>query len=588
MLGQIIGIDDSILSLKLNIKIESVQNLVNLFVLVADNQNNFIGEIIGIKENVASINLLGEYKNNNFVYGLTTKPSFGAKVDLIASEQISKILSVTNYDEKNHVIIGTSPYYKDVAVAAKINSLFGEHFSIMGSTGSGKSCGFAKLIQNLFVRDNNVPLNSSFFIFDAYGEYHDAFKDLKKCTSSINFKAFTTNQDGMDELLRVPLWLLDIDDICLLLGVEHATQIPLVEKALKFVTVFAKRDEAAEKAKNSIIAKALVDILMSGRRPPQIRDQFFSVLTKYNSPELNLDTIVFQPGYSRPIKQCLYIDENGKIRALELVINFLNTFIIDDMKLDIPDGSFKFELKDLCYAFDFALIDEGILRNEELYNSANYIKVRLDTLFNSNNKLYFEYPEYISRETYIKKLITSKDGLKAQIINFNINYVDDRFAKVLVKIYSKMLFNYSKRLKVRASMPFHIVLEEAHRYVQNDSDISIIGYNIFERIAKEGRKYGVILGIITQRPSELSETVLSQCNNFMLFRMLHPVDIEFISRMIPNITSDIIKKMKTLQPGTCMTFGTAFKLPILTKMDMPNPSPSSSSCDISGIWFNNN
>ena len=72
----------------------------------------------------------------------------------------------------------------------------------------------------------------------------------------------------------------------------------------------------------------------------------------------------------------------------------------------------------------------------------------------------------------------------------------------------------------------------------------------------------------------------------MLFRMLHPTDVEFISRMIPNITSEVIKKMKTLQPGVCMTFGTAFKLPILTKMAMPNPSPASNSCDVSSIWFN--
>ena len=119
------------------------------------------------------------------------------------------------------------------------------------------------------------------------------------------------------------------------------------------------------------------------------------------------------------------------------------------------------------------------------------------------------------------------------LINFNINYVDDRFAKTLTKIYSKIFFEYTKNLKERASLPINIILEEAHRYVQNDNDINVIGYNIFDRITKEGRKYGVILGLITQRPSELSNTALSQCSNYIVLRMFHPDDIQIVK----NITS---------------------------------------------------
>ena len=114
------------------------------------------------------------------------------------------------------------------------------------------------------------------------------------------------------------------------------------------------------------------------------------------------------------------------------------------------------------------------------------------------------------------------NGRKAHIINFNINYVDDRFAKIITKIYSKLLFDYAKNLKQRATLPFHIILEEAHRYVQNDNDVNLLGYNIFDRITKEGRKYGVLLGLISQRPSDLSETSISQCSNFLIFKMLHP------------------------------------------------------------------
>ena len=138
---------------------------------------------------------------------------------------------------------------------------------------------------------------------------------------------------------------------------------------------------------------------------------------------------------------------------------------------------------------------------------------------------------------------------------------------------------------MRATLPFHIILEEAHRYVQNDNDVKLLGYNIFERITKEGRKYGVLLGLISQRPSDLSETSLSQCSNFLIFKMLHPRDINYIKDMVPNITDEMMRRIKILQPGNCMAFGSAFKVPVLTKIDEPNPHPSSSSCDISANWF---
>ena len=148
-----------------------------------------------------------------------------------------------------------------------------------------------------------------------------------------------------------------------------------------------------------------------------------------------------------------------------------------------------------------------------------------------------------------------------------------------------MLFDFTSKLPQRGSFPVHIILEEAHRYVQNDSDIKILGYNIFDRIAKEGRKYGVILGLISQRPSELSETAMSQCSNFLIFKMQHPYDVQFIREMVPYITDEVVEKMKSLQPGTCVAFGSAFKLPTIIKLEMPNPQPLSQNVDISRLWY---
>ncbi len=147
-----------------------------------------------------------------------------------------------------------------------------------------------------------------------------------------------------------------------------------------------------------------------------------------------------------------------------------------------------------------------------------------------------------------------------------------------------MLFNFTKNLDHRASIPFNIFLEESHRYIQNDTDTYLLGYNIFDRIAKEGRKYGLILDLISQRPVELSETVISQCSNFLIFKMTHPRDLEYVRKMLPNISAEIVEKQKILQPGTCIGFGKSFKVPMLIKMDLPNPEPGSSNCDVYKVW----
>ena len=154
----------------------------------------------------------------------------------------------------------------------------------------------------------------------------------------------------------------------------------------------------------------------------------------------------------------------------------------------------------------------------------------------------------------------------------------------MTKFYTRILFNFTKRLKSRASIPFHIFLEEAHRYIQNDEDSYLFGYNIFDRVAKEGRKYGLILNIISQRPVELSDTVLAQCSNFFIFKMTHPKDIEYIQKMLPNISSEIVEKQKVLQPGTCVVFGKAFSIPMIVRIKMPSPAPHSSNCNVIERW----
>ena len=587
MLGTIVGIEEDVVLLKLAINVSEFQNLINLHVVMEDNDQILVGEIIDIKEGIAYITLIGQIIDNNFVFGVMRKPSFGAVVKLISKEKIPMIISVPEYKEREDIYIGESTVYPGVKVGFEINPFFSNHFAIFGSTGSGKSWGIAKLIQGIFEKKSTVAYRASLFIFDAYGEYHNAFKDIGKKVPEISFKAYTTNVKMVNdsEILKIPLWLLTTDDIALLLGADSPTQLPIIEKSLKLVGLFVRDETDVIKQKNDIIARAILDILSSGKNSAQIRDQIFSVLSSYHTKDLNLETQIYQPGYVRSLKQCLIIDASGKLREMELLTNFMQSFLDDSIELTLPDGSFKYGLEDLMNALDFALLSEGVFNSNRVYDENNVLRVRLHTLINGDYAKYFECDRYVTKDEYIKELLMAPTGRKAQIINFNINYVDDRFAKTITKIYSKLLFDYAKNLDKRASLPFHIILEEAHRYVQNDSDIDVLGYNIFDRITKEGRKYGVLLGLISQRPSDLSETSISQCSNFLIFKMLHPRDIQYIRDMVPNITSEIVKRLRTLQPGTCIGFGNAFHVPVLIKVDKPDPTPSSSSCDISENWF---
>ena len=158
-------------------------------------------------------------------------------------------------------------------------------------------------------------------------------------------------------------------------------------------------------------------------------------------------------------------------------------------------------------------------------------------------------------------------------------------AKVITKIISKMLVDLASNITPGGSKAFDIMIEEAHRYVIKDKDIDLLGYNIFERITKEGRKYGIFLGLITQRPSELSDTCISQCTNFVILRTLHPKDLEYIKNMVPNISIEIVQQLKNLKPGNCIAFGNAFKVPVSMYIDLPNPRPMSNNVDINTVWY---
>ena len=581
MFDRITYISDDSCTVKMQENAEIKMNLMNLHLVFEDSEKKILGEVDDLDGANLKARFLGEIVGDKLVGGTIRKPSLDAKIRVIDQSEIPLI---TGADVSGFMKLGVSPFYNDFPVFLDVNNFFSNHFAIFGNTGSGKSCGTTRLFQNMFHDQRLNPYKANIFIFDSSGEYYNAFANLNTINSNYNYRYISTNEtEQLGEKLRLPVYLLNKDDLALLLQCTSHSQLPIIERMLKLALVFSQNDVDSNAYKNHLIAKAIMTILYTNETAPNKRNEIFSIIASCSTPEFSMESPVQGVGYVRKFRECFLIDNSGNFTESVLMNEYLNSFIKDEYDDFEPHTGVYYNLDTLEKALNFTLISEGWLRNEQTYGDSVTIRVRLHALIVGENAKYFDVPDYVSLEKYLSSLVVS-DGRKYQIVNINLNDIDDDFAKVLTKIYSRLIFDFCKGLKERASIPFHIVLEEAHRYIQSDHDRFLFGYNIFERIAKEGRKYGVILGIITQRPVELSDNVISQCTNFLIFKINHPMDIDYIRKTIPHITDDIIEKQKALQAGTCLGFGLGFRIPLIVRMEMPDPAPLSGNCDVVSIW----
>ena len=579
---------EKILSITKNYAIVKISNnisddILNYNVVLEDKEKKILGEIEEVIDSNAKISFLGEFIDGRFYSGIIRRPTLNSNIRIINKQELGELVG----DNDNRtMILGISPLYNNYPIKVNINEMFSNHMAIFGNTGSGKTCGVARIIQNFFNMKDKIPFNSNIFIFNNTSEYDAAFRDIHSINNNFNYKLYTTDKsDSSGNQIRIPLWIMDVDDYANLLDVSDYFQINIIEKMLSLVSIFARNDEESMCYKNHLIAKAIISVLYSNQVAAKIRDQIFSILQDCNTKELNLDAEVPGIGYTREFRKCFDIDNHGEFVERILVTKYIQSFIDNNTKWSEDYVPIFFTLDQLEIALNFTLISEGLLLNEKSYSEAIALKVKLHSINNSANKEFFNVPSFITVEQFINSMLVTKDNGRVQIVNFVLEEVDDRLAKALVKILSRILFKFEKKLQPRGAMPIHLMLEEAHRYVQRDNDINILGYNIFERIAKEGRKFGVIMDLITQRPTELSETVLSQCSNFIIFKLNHPTDLEYVKKMVPNISADVIEKQKSLQSGTCVAFGRMMRIPMIVKMQMPNPAPQSSNASIYDKWI---
>ena len=555
-------------------------NLMGLHLILENTNLKVVSEIDSVDGDIIVTHFIGEIIDGKFYNGVINKPDTNANIRMMEAAEIEMI---TGIKSERTFSFGTSPFYDNKRVYIDINNFFSNHLTILGNSGSGKSYGTARIMQSIFNTPGFLPYKASFIFFDNNGEYISAFNNMNQINPNYHFKVITTNPSYDYKKLSIPLWLLSVDDLALLLRATTSNQIILIERMIKLARIFSQNDDTSKKFQNHLLAKAMLSILYSNDLPVTKRNNIFGLFNTCVTNELNLDAVIQGAGYTRKFRDCFHVDANGVFTEGILVTDYISSFVNKEYDDYEPREYNCYTLNDLEKALAFALVSEDWLNNPRTYSDAITLKVKLHTLAISSDSKFFDMPGNVSVEEFLASILMDNGG-KNQILNINLEDIDDSLAKVIVKIMCRMFFEYAKKLTNRGSVPFNIFVEEAHRYIKSGEDLDLIGYNIFDRISKEGRKYGVLLNLITQRPVELSETVMSQCSNFIIFKTTHPRDIEYITQMVPFITDEIIAKQKSLQPGYCLGFGSAFKVPTIIRMDIPNPVPNSDNVNVIKEW----
>lgn len=503
---------------------------------------NYSIEIVDNKESeserryILEANPLGIVRNGVFERGGDTIAIPPKDVKPATTEDINAIYSQSIAEQEKFTFSRLSSN-SDIPVPVNGNKFFNKHIAIVGSTGSGKSHTVAKIIQSAteIKEDTYDGLNNSHIIvFDIHSEYKTAFPNANYL-------------DVADIVL--PYWLLNSEEL----------------QELFLDT------EANDHNQRNVFKEAIVEN------------------KKYHCTGAYLERI----GYDTPI----YFDIN---QVLCYIKNRNNEK--KDKANNIPfktkDGTEYIFAEDTKSNLFFDEVEYSGTSGSGTNNGnfGNFIN-RLENKLN-DRRLSFMFPQNNipnSHEVTLSQFLGYGEN-NSNVTIIDLSGVPFEVLSITVSLISRLLFEfgyYYTRLRhsntpterINNDTPFLLVYEEAHKYVPN-SDLAKYraSKESIERIAKEGRKYGITLLLASQRPSEISETIFSQCNNFITMRLTNPNDQNYVKRLLPDTMGQLIDKMPTLKSGECLLIGDAVIIPSIVKIEECNPKPSSNDIPYLELW----
>ncbi|WP_263418403.1 ATP-binding protein [Terriglobus albidus] len=569
-----------------------------------------------------SLNPLGMLRNTSakptdsssfsFRRGADALPSIGNAVLLPTEDQLK---SIVESGARRRVKVGTSPLASNAEVRVDPDRLFGRHLAVLGNTGSGKSCSVAGLIrwsvEQAHKEGGKIP-NARFVVLDPNGEYSRAFEDTKP---PLKAKLFQVNPPAGSACkpLHIPLWFWSSSEWSSFTQASSRTQRPVLIHALRSV-----RDGHIEPA---------ADATQDRRR---FLRTVVSTLTLEKNAGVPWGSFPKPKNFLEKVKKwrdTLNQDLTGTVGAQH---DALSAFVdrLDELisPRSIPHAHADFsrlEVEDLIRlasvahsAFGGSVTDaepldvdaplpfsgESLLRSveasAEMMNVSEHTEtllIRIRSLLSSIivRSIMNDSPE-VTLQGWLEEYIGSEDLDSGCVSVLDLSLVPTEVIHVVTAVVARMIFEGLQRYRrIHGTvLPTVLVMEEAHTFIKRyktdgeSYDAASVCCQVFERISREGRKFGLGLVLSSQRPSELSPTVLSQCNSFLLHRISNDHDQKLIHSLVPDNLKGLLRELPSLPSQYAILLGWASELPLLVKMnDLPVAhQPKSDDPDFWNVW----
>ncbi len=502
---------------------------------------NGILEIVAERKYIIEASPLGTIKDGRFSRGGDTLSIPPKKVEPADLKYIKSIFEDSIETEKRFCFSKLASNH-EICVPVDGNTFFNKHLAIVGASGSGKSHTTAKIIQSVCnVKNDGVEglNNSHIIIFDIHGEFSTAFPN-----------ANILNVDN----LKLPYWLLNGEELEELLldsgDNNNYNQASLLRKVITSNKQYNNKNISKEK----IYFDSPLNFDIT-----QVANCFNNLINETTNSENDLEVKV------KTNKQIFSSDEEK-----------LDYFFQEIYEYDKSQRASK----------DKDGISKGIYNDGKLDKFVFRFKEKIN-----NNRLRFLFDKDLKDITFeevIRQFISYRDDKKANVTLIDLSGIPFDVLSITVSLISRVLFEYGYYMKRRygkVNTPLLLVYEEAHKYAPKSSLVKYrASTTSIERIAKEGRKYGVTLAIVSQRPSEVSETIFSQCNSFVAMRLTNPDDQNYVKKLLPDTLGNITEVLPSLQCGEGLLIGESVIIPCIVKIDECSNPPSSSNINYLEEW----
>jgi DNA helicase HerA-like ATPase len=480
-------------------------------------------------------------------HGIPLPPNNG--ISLLTDAELLSIF--TTRTKENERFTFSKLINTNLSIPVNGNKFFNKHFAIVGSTGSGKSHTVARVLQSAISAKNGTYSglnNSHIVIFDIHGEYEKAFPNAKILNAAN---------------LALPYWMLNGDEL---------------------EQLFLDTGDRNNYNQSSVLRKIITD--NKTKHNPGVEKIHFDSPLKFDISEVYncLYNIQSETINYRDANKYMIVGESGaysngnstdSTHGLELTNDErIAKYFSSKLKFYSPKGQ---NVSNGTYAD--GTLDKFVERLENKLSNS-----RLDFLFGENSR-------DISFEDTVKQFIGYSNTTNTNVTIINLGGIPFEVLSITVSLISRILFDFgyffSKLLSEgqKHETPLLLLYEEAHIYVPKSDLLKYRSSKLaIERIAKEGRKYGITLGIVSQRPSEISETIFSQCNNFIAMRLTNPEDQNYVKRLLPDTLGNLTETLPTIQSGEALLIGESIVLPSLVKIDRCDPEPKSSDIEYFEIW----